>query len=313
LALVVSAFLLVRCAWTQAGAAAPQSVGLTPPASPVAQAVAPASAASVALPASANTALQLPAFDVVSIKPYGPSDLRIGIHTKPDGVAISGGIPMHMILREAFGVTNDRLLGEPAWVTTSRYDVDAKVAPEDAPKFRQLTLEQQWAMLLPVLQERCALKFHHETRELTVYTLVIAKGGLKMQLSSSAGNATGPAVDRKPASAGMSVGDSGLTMTGHGVSLASIAHMVAMQLGSTVVDKTGLSESYDYTLSFVPDDSMKAGIMLPGSSGGGTPPPEPEGPPIFTALQEQLGLRLVARKEPVDVIVIDHMDQPTAN
>jgi uncharacterized protein (TIGR03435 family) len=269
------------------------------------------------LPASTDTAQQaapqLPAFDVVSIKPYGRNDLRIGIHTKPDGVAISGGIPMHMILREAFGVTNDRLLGEPAWVTTSRYDVDAKVAPEDAPKFRQLTLEQQWAMLLPVLGERCALKFHHETRELSVYTLVIAKSGLKMQRSISAGNATGPAVERKPASAGMSVGDSGFTMTGHGASMASIVHMVAMQLGSTVVDKTGLTESYDYTLSFAPDESMKAGILPPGSSGGGTPPPEPEGPSIFTALQEQLGLRLVARKEPVDVIVIDHMNQPTAN
>jgi uncharacterized protein (TIGR03435 family) len=253
----------------------------------------------------------LPAFDVVSIKPYGPNTLRISIHTKPDGVAVSG-MPMHMILREAFGVTNDRLLGEPAWVATSRYDVDAKVTPEDAPKFKQLTDQQQWQMLLPALEDRCALKFHHETRELTVYTLVVAKGGPKMQVSMPADPSAKQTPGQNPSSAGMSVSEKLFTMTGHRASMASIVRWISMQLGSTVIDKTGLTESYDYTLSFVPDDSMKAGILPPGS-GGGAPPPEAEGPSIFTALPEQMGLKLVAQKQPLDVIVIDHMEQPTVN
>ncbi len=94
--------------------------------------------------------------------------------------------------------------------------------------------------------------------------------------------------------------------------MTSIVRWISMQLGSTVIDKTGLTEKYDYTLSFVPDDSMKAGILPPGS-GGGAPPPETEGPSIFAALPEQLGLKLVAQKQPVDVIVIDHMEQPTVN
>ena len=93
---------------------------------------------------------------------------------------------MHMILREAFGVTNDRLLGEPAWVTTSRYVVYAKVMPEDEPRFKALTDQQQWQMLLPVLEDRCGLKFHHERKELTVYALVVARGGPKMQVSKPA-------------------------------------------------------------------------------------------------------------------------------
>ena len=94
--------------------------------------------------------------------------------------------------------------------------------------------------------------------------------------------------------------------------MASIMRWISLEIGSTVVDKTGLTGSYDYSLSFAPDDSMKAEMLPPGSSGG-APPPEAEGPSIFTALQEQLRLKLVAEKQPVDVIVIDHLEQPTAN
>lgn len=255
---------------------------------------------------------QLLAFDVVSIKPYGPNNLRISIRTEPDGVAVSG-MPMHMILREAFGVTNDRLLGEPAWVATSRYDVDAKVTPEDAPKFKQLTDQQQWQMLLPVLEDRCALKFHHETRDLTVYTLLVSRGGPKMQLSQPAKTNPGQAQGPGRASAGASVSEAMFTISGHGQSTATIARWVSLTLGSTVIDKTGLTGKYDYTLSFVPDDSMKAGILPPGGNSGSALPPDAEGPSIFSALPEQLGLKLIAKKQPVDVVVIDHIEQPTVN
>lgn len=254
----------------------------------------------------------MPAFDVVSIKPYCPNNLRISINTKADGIAVSG-MPMHMILREAFGVTNDRLLGEPAWVATSRYDVDAKVTPEDAPNFKPLSDQQQWQMLLPVLEDRCGLKFHHETRNLTVYTLVVVKGGIKMQVSKPLDPNVKLTPGQNPSNVGMSVSDKLFTLTGHRASMESIVRWISMQLGSTVIDKTGLTESYDYTLSFVPDESMKAGILPPGSNGGSTLPLDAEGPSIFTALPEQLGMKLVAQKEPVDVVLIDHMEQPTAN
>jgi len=264
---------------------------------------------------SPNAQSQLPVFDVVSIKPYGPDNLMIRIRTTPDGVSVSG-MPMHMILREAFGLTNDRLLGEPGWVSANRYDVDAKVAPEDATRYMQLTGRQQWAMLLPALEDRCALKFHHETRDLTVYTLVVAKGGPKLQPSKPARAETNQKAGQNPransASAGASVSEKSFTISGHGQSTALIARWISLQLGSTVIDKTGLTDKYDYSLSFAPDESMKAGILPPGS-GRGAPPPEAEGPSIFTAVQEQLGLKLEAQKEPVDVVVIDHMEPPTGN
>jgi uncharacterized protein (TIGR03435 family) len=94
--------------------------------------------------------------------------------------------------------------------------------------------------------------------------------------------------------------------------MAMIVHMISLHLGSTVVDKTGLTGIYDYSLSFTPDESMKAGNLPPGSNAG-APASEPEGPSIFTAVQEQLGLKLEAEKQPMDVIVIDHIEQPSAN
>lgn len=243
-------------------------------------------------------------FDVASIKPYGPNDMMIGIRTTADGISVTG-MPMHMILREAFGVTNDRLFAEPGWVNTSRFDVDAKVAADDAARFKTMTERQRWAMLLPVLQDRCTLRFHTETRDATVYTLVIAKGGLKMQTSTPA-HASDQAARRQ---SGVSVSNKGITLVGHNADMASIAHTISLALGSTVVDKTGLTGAYDYQLDYAPEQPM--GLpMRPSDSGDAA---APVGPSIYTALQEQLGLKLQAQKQPVDVIVIDHIEQPSAN
>jgi bla regulator protein blaR1 len=257
---------------------------------------------------------KLPKFDVVSIKPHKDEGMkmRVGVTDTPDGFT-AGGLPMRMLIRQAFGVSDDRVLNEPDWTRSARYDIQAKVAPEDASKFNQLTDTQQWQMLVPVLEERCALKFHHETRRLTVYTLEVAKGGVKMQLAKAPEAATAEPGQRGTAAiAGMSIGDNGLTMTAHGATMALLSHMISMQIGSTVIDKTGLTGSYDYTLQFAPDENMLAG-MRPPPSGDGAPPPEAQSPSIFAALQEQIGLKLELKKEPVDVIVIDHIEQPTTN
>jgi uncharacterized protein (TIGR03435 family) len=179
--------------------------------------------------------------------------------TTADGVSMTG-MPMHVIVREAFGVTNDRLFGEPGWVSTERYSLEAKIAPEDAPRLKGLTPQQRWEMLLPVLEERCALKFHHETRELTVYALVVAKDGVKMQASAATEASGKQARERNT----MADSDQGFTLVGRKSSMASIVRMVSMQLGSTVVDQTGLTGTYDFTRHFAADESVSSAIMLPG-------------------------------------------------
>jgi uncharacterized protein (TIGR03435 family) len=218
-----------------------------------------------------------------------------------DGISFRG-VPMNMLIRESFGVEDDRILGEPAWVK-NRYDVEAKVDAEDAPKLMNLKIDQRRAMLLPLLQDRFNLKYHHETRELPIYALVVAKGGVKMK----------PGAPDNPKPAVMMNGRGNIKSTGTTIMLS---HILSRELGRSVVDKTGLTGNYNYTLQWTPDD---VGMPMGGGGGGdaapgkGDPSSDAGGPSLFTALEEQLGLKLEATKSAVDVIVIDHIDLPSEN
>jgi Protein of unknown function (DUF3738) len=141
----------------------------------------PAVAASQPSISGSSAKPNLPKFRAATIKPAAPSDDNMLMFT-PDGVSIHG-IPMKMLLRESFGVEDDRILGEPGWVK-NRYDIETKVDPDDAPKLKNRKMHQRRAMLLPLLEERFNLKYHQEARELPMYALVVAKGGLKMKASA---------------------------------------------------------------------------------------------------------------------------------
>ena len=305
--------------------------------------------------AQANASDSLPSYDVVSIKTHNDEGMmmRMGISATPDGFQ-ADGVSLQMLVRQAFGLSEDRILNEPDWVKSARFDINAKVAPEDAPKLKALNGQQRFAMLLPVLEDRFGLKFHHETKDLQVYTLVVAKGGPKLKESAPAasdpgapqpqagpdGNgpnghpppspgasgALGGSAPRSDAAGGpppgaprtmMRMSTQGMTMSARGSTMPFLAQLISQQLGATVVDKTGLTGKYDFTLSFTPDNFMINGRMMgPGGGAGpdsGAQSQEPVGPSIFTAVQEQLGLKLVAEKENVDVVVIDHIEQPSEN
>lgn len=279
-------------------------------------------------------ASNLPKFEVVSIRPYTANTMATGIRFTPDGVNITG-MPLHMMVREAFGLPEDRVLNEPAWTKAERYEVSAKVDAADVSELEKLDPEQRWAMMLPVLEDRCGLKFHHEKRTLEVFALVPMKGGPRLKLSEPAidggptktkGQSGAPAPPSPPPSKSlannknwgmfrMTMSTQGMALNAQDVPMNGLARLLSLQLGSTVVDKTGLSERYDFTLNFAPDHAP--GPRMEGPGGGPSQdnpdPAEPAGPSLFTALQEQLGLKLVARKEPVDVVVIDYIDKPSSN
>jgi uncharacterized protein (TIGR03435 family) len=257
----------------------------------------------------------LPKFDVVSVKPggsdVGPSFFRLN----PDGTSIHN-IPLPFLLREAFGTESDRLIGVPSWAASKRYDIEAKVAPEDAPNLVMLKAEDRRAMLIPLLIERFNLKYHHETRELPMYTLIVARGGAKL---TSAAN---PATDAKPPFDGTpskGIDTRGRMMMAPGriesqaTSIDMLAHALAPQLGRSVVDKTGLTGRYDYTLKWAPDNAPPPMMGAPGGPAQVEAASDAASVPLFTALQEQLGLKLESEKSSVDVIVIDHIDLPSAN
>jgi bla regulator protein blaR1 len=287
--------------------------------------------------AAQSASAQLPAYEVVSVKPHKDEGMmmRSGIRYGPDGFS-ADGVPLQMFILQAFGLSADRILNEPEWVKSARFDVEAKVAPEDAPKLKPLTMQQRPAMMLPVLEDRFGLKFHHEMKELEVYTLVVAKGGPKMKESAIKSGADLPPPPLPPAGAVgppggggakgapggprtlMRMSTQGMTMDARASTMDSLARLISQQLGATVVDKTGLTGRYDFTLSFTPDNFMLNGRMMgapgEGSQGdNGAQSQEVVGPSIFTAVQEQLGLKLVAEKENVDVVVIDQIEQPTEN
>jgi bla regulator protein blaR1 len=262
---------------------------------------------------AADAPADIPRFDVASVKPNKSGEMRMMLHFTPDGMTMEG-LTAQSMLTQAFNVEDDRIIGAPSWVKSDRFDIEAKVAPEDAPKLDKLKREERMEMLQPLLQDRFGLKFHHETREMPVYLLEVAKGGLKMKPA-------GP--DGSDGNGGHS---SGRMMMGIGDLKADdapidlLAHALSGQVGRTVIDKTGLTGKYGYTLHFTPENMpprMGPGPG-PGPDGGHSgadapPPPDTSGPDIFTAVQEQLGLKLVPEKGPVDVIVIDHIDQPSAN
>lgn len=259
----------------------------------------------------------LPKFEVATIKPAAPSDDSMLMFTA-DGISIHG-IPMRMLLRESFGVEDDRILGEPNWVK-NRFDIEAKVDAEDAPKLKNMKFDQRRAMVLPLLEDRFGLKYHRETRELPMYALVVANGGLKMKASApdDPPKADGaPKPEDGDAKDKPRMGRRSLMMNGRGhlestgTTTEMLSHILARELGRTVVNKTDLTGNYDYTLQWTPDD-----VGTPGGDAGpgkGDISPDAGGPTLLTALEEQLGLKLEATKGTVDVIVIDHIDLPSQN
>lgn len=317
-----------------------------------------------------DSGTQPPRFEVASIKTHKPEGtmMRFGFHVTPDGISVSG-VPLAALVSQAFGLPNDQILNEPEWARSARYDIEAKVDPSEASQLDRMTQKQRMAMLLPLLEDRFALKFHHETKAMNVYTLVVAKGGPKLKASTNNETAQSPSATRRggpppdsnpkggpmssqpdsppggampppppgarsgtppPGAMMMQMSTQGMTIRGRGITSAQIADMIGRALGSTVVDKTGLTGKYDYTLNFAPETG--GGMMAPmgppppsGAAASGAPAsgasasndssasaPAPA-PSIFTAVQEQLGLKLQVKKEPVDIIVIDHIEQPSPN
>jgi uncharacterized protein (TIGR03435 family) len=153
-------------------------------------------------------------------------------------------------------------------------------------------------MLRPVLTERFGLTFHREKKVLPVYEMVLAKDGPKFKAMSPEEESSGTATNGVHAG-GMSIRNS--EMTAVGVTLASLVGMLSRQLQRIVIDKTGLAGKYDLQLKWTPDDAKPT----PDSGADAAPPT------IFTALQEQLGLKLQPSKAEVDMFIVDHVDLPS--
>jgi uncharacterized protein (TIGR03435 family) len=246
--------------------------------------------AGASAPAGSSTAAS--AFEIVSIKPANPDERGRLMQSLPDGFRWTN-FPIASLVQGAYGtVMESQIVGMPGWVQSDPYDIETKVDAETAEAWKKLTYKERWKqegpMMRSLLADRCKLQVHRETRDLPVYDLVIAKGGLKMKESPADGK------DAETMSSGR--------MSAHAISTDSLVYGFSSQVGRMIVDKTGLGEKkFDFELKWTPDD-RRAADASPDA-----------GPDLFTAIEEQLGLKLVPSRGPVDVIVIDHIEKPSEN
>jgi bla regulator protein blaR1 len=263
-------------------------------------------------------------FEVASIKPTGPVVTQITIARQPGGRFIAQGFSVRMLMARAYSVTDSRIFGGPAWLQSDRFNIEAKAAARDLSPDGNIAADQLPLMLQGLLEDRFKLKVHRETREVPVYELVVAKGGSKLKLSDDQtppaplpppvlglpvqrGAVPGP-VGRIRGSQGRGNG----TAYGSAAPLTVLTNTLSQFLGRTVNDKTGLTGLFDFDLKWTPGAEQVPGAFGPND----LPPPPPadaSSPSIFTALQEQLGLRLESAKGSVDAIVVDSAEKPSEN
>jgi uncharacterized protein (TIGR03435 family) len=272
-------------------------------------------------PGNAQSPAARPEFEVASIKLNTGGGTAAYIRAQP-GRLVMTNFSVRQLILSAHGVQDYQITGEPSWTGSDRYDIEAKA--EGNPPVNQMT----GPMLQTLLEDRCKLKLHRETRQLPVYELTVAKSGVKLQQTKEGGctpysvnspppPSPAPGTPRPTFCGFPRLGVSGLnrTLDGAGVSIPVLAtNLSRSELRRMIIDKTGLTGTFDVHLKWSIDTTTGiAGLGGPDASGAVTAPESLTGPSIFTALQEQLGLKLESTKGPVEVLVIDRVEKPSSN
>jgi uncharacterized protein (TIGR03435 family) len=239
------------------------------------------------------------AYTVASIKPNKSSDDRFMLRPMTGGGLTATGVTLKMLMGFAYGVFAYQISGGPAWIGTERWDIEAKT---DGVQGR-LPPAQSNVLLRALIEDRFQLKARRESKEMPVYELVVTKNGPKLKPHPA------DSAERKPSE---QLGNGSAIFTDS--SMAGFAARLSMQLGRPVIDRTDLKGNYDFTLEWTPapgEGSAEALGLPPRAE-----PPRPgdsNGPSIFTALQDQLGLKLESTKGPAEILVIDHVERPSEN
>lgn len=212
----------------------------------------------------------------------------------------------------AYQVDDFRVSGGQGWINSDRYDIEAKAEAPSAYSVEYRTL--QYRRLQTLLQERFQLALHRETRELPVYDLTVAKGGHKLQSPNCIQSEPGDQ------SIGKTMMDyCGFAQLGRSLyqassgSMTELARALSLRLGRDIVDRTAITGKFRIQLRFAPDPSTALADALPADGRGSPAPTADFGPDIFTALQEQLGLKLESSRGPVGLLIIDHVERPSEN
>jgi uncharacterized protein (TIGR03435 family) len=263
--------------------------------------------------AGMSAAQTAPQFEVASIKPAAPDERGSFIRYLAGGKLNITNFTLKQMIMNAWGVQPFQIVGGPPWLESSRFDINAK--PEKPPAEGQIPL-----MLQKLLQDRFQLVIRHETREMPIYAIVLARKDGKlgpMLIESKDGACVKYDDDHPPPRSEPGkppVMGCGSFMMGRNqvrgiASEVKSLELLSRMLGRTVIDKTGLKGTYDIHVEWTPDENP-AGQSPAGADRSAVPE---GGPSIFTALQEQLGLKLESQKGPVELLMIEKAEKPTEN
>ena len=236
-------------------------------------------------------------FEVASIRPnHAGRPFNMGF--RPGGRFIAENVNVEILIEAAFGVKDYQVSGGPGWIHTERYDIEAVPDSSTAQAWERLNTEdrqaKQWQMVQALLAERFALKLHRVSKERSSYALVVSKGGARLREAGA--DLPGPAAGQAQPKHGLRMKGRG-EIDAHGASLDRLAEVLSPLLDKIVLNQTGLKGKYDFTLKWSPDD---------GAENSGAPS-------IFTALPEQLGLRLETQKTELEMVVLDSVGKPSEN
>lgn len=220
------------------------------------------------------------AFEAISIKPNRSGGESSDTNTSPGRLRLINATPISLI-RRAFGIQDPQIIGAPEWTSTERYDIVAVTGGAD-----RLTDQQRQPFFQAMLADRWQFRYHRETKTLRAYALVISKNGPKITTHAGPGTY----------SMKLDAGPDGFVIHSTRGNIPRLVEILGRLTGRIVTDETALAGEYDFTLKWAPDQQ-------PGALG----------PSLFNALEEQLGLRLESVRKPIAVIVIDHIERPSAN
>jgi uncharacterized protein (TIGR03435 family) len=248
--------------------------------------------ASQSVPASAAPVFAVAAIHINKSEPSARSHI---ISAPTDGNFRAINVPLNMLLQWAFAIPDTRIVGGPSWLGQTKFDIEATADPSVDDQLRKLTSAEgrlrKQEMLQALLADRFQLQAHQQSRQLPLYALVLAKNGPRFAPSQ----VNGTTINTRRTE---------ISVVGSDDTLALLADALARSLGRPVVNQTGLHGRYELDLKWAPDETA---VSRPGASGGS------DSPSLFTAIQEQLGLKLVPQKGPVSVLVLDRVEMPSEN
>jgi|SRR5208283_1551698 len=265
-----------------------------------------------------------PMFKVASITPNKSDNGMFRMMFEPDGFSATS-VTLRMLIRTAYGVEDNRISGAPKWLNSERYDIEAKTDSSVADELGKLSEDkrnvERRRMLQALLTDRFKLALHRETKELAVYALVIAENGPKLR-EAKPGDTYPNGFKGPDGGSGAGMFHMGTysggrgELIGQGLPMATLVQLLSERLQSTVLDNTGLRGNYDFTLQWAADVSQApppAPLNMSQQGTGSAPPLDSSVPSIFTAIQEQLGLKLESQKGPGEILVIVHAEKPSEN